>query len=77
VLISAVVASLVLAIALRGRARTLRLATLAFVSISATLVIFFIWTQPANSATSNWTVVPDDWEVYVRNGSTPTRRMLW
>jgi hypothetical protein len=25
-------------------------------------VIFFIWTYPANQATSNWTVVPADWQ---------------
>jgi hypothetical protein len=62
VLISAIVASLVLAIAVRGTGRTFWLAMVAFVSISATLVIFFIWTQPANKATTNWTVVPADWE---------------
>lgn len=26
------------------------------------LIIFFIWTQPANAATANWTVRPQDWE---------------
>ena len=26
------------------------------------LSVFFIWTYPANQATSNWTVVPADWQ---------------
>jgi hypothetical protein len=30
----------------------------AFLCIAATLVIFFVWTYPANVATSNWTAVP-------------------
>jgi hypothetical protein len=27
----------------------------------ASLAIFFIWTYPANQATSNWTVAPANW----------------
>jgi hypothetical protein len=34
---------------------------LAFLLVAATLVIFFTWTYPANQATSNWTVVPQNW----------------
>jgi hypothetical protein len=37
----------------------------AFISaalILATLVIFFIWTFPANQVTENWTVIPQGWE---------------
>ena len=26
------------------------------------LAIFLIWTQPANQATQNWTVIPESWE---------------
>lgn len=59
VLISAIVASLVLTIAVRGAAFWLALA--GFVLITATLVIFFIWTEPANNATSNWTTIPYNW----------------
>jgi hypothetical protein len=33
-------------------------ATLCFVIFFA---IFFIWTFPANQATSNWTTMPDNW----------------
>ena len=38
------------------------LASAAFLLVAATLVIFFIWTYPANQATRNWTVVPADWQ---------------
>jgi hypothetical protein len=61
VLISAIVASLVLTIVQRGRGAQFWLSLVAFVSITATMVIFFVWTQPANRATTNWTVVPDNW----------------
>jgi hypothetical protein len=30
--------------------------------IAASLVIFFIFTFPANQATQNWTTLPPDWE---------------
>jgi hypothetical protein len=63
VLVSAIVASLGLAVVIRGRGTASWLALAAFVLIALTLVIFFIWTQPANAATTNWTVVPDNWQV--------------
>ena len=28
----------------------------------AAQAIFWIWTYPANTATANWTTIPDDWE---------------
>ncbi len=46
---------------LRRQRAPFRLALLAFVIIAATLVIFFAWTYPANQATSNWTIAPDNW----------------
>jgi hypothetical protein len=61
VLIAAIVASLVLTIVMRGSGPGFWLALTGFVLITATLVIFFIWTQPANQATTNWTVVVDNW----------------
>lgn len=61
VLISAIAASLVLTIVERGQGTTFWLALTTFVLMAATLVIYSIWTQPANSATSNWTVVPSNW----------------
>jgi hypothetical protein len=61
VLIGALAANLVLTIMLRRRPGAFWLALSAFVLVGATLVVFFTWTYPANQATSNWTVVPDNW----------------
>jgi hypothetical protein len=62
VLVGALVANLALAILLRGRGRPFVLALVAFLCLAASLTIFFVWTYPANQATSNWTTIPDDWE---------------
>ena len=40
----------------------LLLALLAFAVVAASLVLFFAWIYPANQATVNWTVVPENWE---------------
>jgi hypothetical protein len=61
-LFGALGANLALAILLRRQRALFRLAFLAFLLVAATLAIFFIWTYPANQATSNWTVVPPDWQ---------------
>lgn len=37
------------------------LATFAAALIGLDLAIFFVWTQPANAATANWTTRPEDW----------------
>lgn len=62
VLIGALAANLGLAIALRRQKTPFRLALLAFLLVAATLAIFFTWTYPANQATENWTVAPENWE---------------
>lgn len=63
VLLGALLANLVLALMLlrRGGAAFV-LASLAFCCIALTLVVFFVWTYPANQATNNWTTIPDHWE---------------
>jgi hypothetical protein len=61
-LFGALAANLVTAILLRHQPQPFRLALAAFALIAATLIIFFVWTYPANQATSNWTVVPEGWE---------------
>jgi hypothetical protein len=61
VLVAAILTSLVLAIAMRGRGRAFWLALAAFVLMAATLVDYFVWTEPANQATDNWTFVPENW----------------
>ena len=61
VLIGAIGANLVHAILIRDEPRAFWLALLAFLLMLASLAIFFIWTYPANQATSNWTVTPANW----------------
>jgi uncharacterized membrane protein len=41
------------------------LAALAALLMLGTLAIFFAFTYPANQATANWTMVPDEWQ-YLR-----------
>ncbi|HEX5500177.1 MAG TPA: hypothetical protein VFX03_13155 [Thermomicrobiales bacterium] len=60
VLFGALAANLALAILSRGQRGPLLLASAAFVLVAATLVIFFAWTFPANQATANWTVAPEN-----------------
>jgi MFS family permease len=62
VLFGAVFANLAAAIMLRRERRPFWLSLGACLCIVATLVIFFIWTYPANQATDNWTFVPTGWE---------------
>jgi hypothetical protein len=61
VIIAALIVNLLLAYTLRGQALPAALALAAALCIALTLVIFFISTQPANAATSNWTQVPENW----------------
>ena len=61
-LFGALAANLALAIVVRRQRAPFWLALAAFLLVAATLVIFFIWTYPANQATSNWTVVPANWQ---------------
>jgi hypothetical protein len=60
-LFGALAANLALAVAARRQPAPFWLALAAFVLVAATLAIFFTWTYPANQATSNWTVVPENW----------------
>jgi hypothetical protein len=63
VLFGALLANLALALMLLRRGGApFKLATLAFCCVALTLAIFFVWTYPANEATSNWTTVPGNWE---------------
>jgi hypothetical protein len=61
VILGAIAANLVHAILIRDEPRAFWFALLAFLLIVASLAIFFIWTYPANQATSNWTVAPANW----------------
>ena len=60
---AALLANLGLAIATRHQDRSaFWLALAAAALLAANLVIFFIWTQPANAATANWTTRPENWQ---------------
>jgi len=64
--IGALIFTLVLAVMSRRRPRDFVLAVLAFLCVAASLVVFFLFTYPANQQTDNWTVLPAHWEALRR-----------
>lgn len=50
------------AISLRGDRTAMMLSIAAAALIALNLIIFALFTQPANAATQNWTVQPENWE---------------
>ena len=54
-------ANLALTLLLAFRRGAYLLPLLAFLLVAATLVIFFVWTYPANQATANWTLPTPNW----------------
>ena len=62
VLIGAMLANLALAVLMRGLRGPFVFALASLLCLLATLAIFFVFTFPANQATSNWTEVPANWE---------------
>ena len=61
VLVLAIVANLALTVSLRGRGLPFVLSLAATAVILSTLIIFFVWTYPANQATRDWTIATDNW----------------
>jgi hypothetical protein len=61
VLFGALAANLAHTIMLRRLSRSFGHAFASFLFVASSLVIFFVWTFPTNQATSNWTVVPQNW----------------
>ncbi|MGF1595129.1 MAG: hypothetical protein ACFCUW_17750 [Kiloniellaceae bacterium] len=61
VLVGAITATFVLAVLLYGSRTPFVLACAAFLLITTTLAVFYLGAFPANQATGNWTVVPDNW----------------
>lgn len=61
VLFGALIANLALAVVLRAQRAPLAFALIAALCLAAMLAIFFAYTYPANEATANWTMVPDNW----------------
>lgn len=62
VVLGALLSTFALAIVLYREREPYLLATLAFLCIVGTQVIFWTFTFPANQATQNWTALPVDWE---------------
>jgi cytochrome bd-type quinol oxidase subunit 2 len=62
VLVAAIAADLALAIGARRQRAAFWPALIGALCLVATLAVFFLWTYPANQATSDWTAVPDDWQ---------------
>jgi len=63
---AACAANLALAVSARRDRIALALALTAAALIALSLVIFFVWTQPANAVSQNWTVRPENFEAWRR-----------
>jgi hypothetical protein len=62
VLAAELVGMLAVIVLYRKDRRVLPPAALALAALVAAQAIFWIWTFPANQATGNWTVQPENWE---------------
>ena len=60
--IPSVIVAFALAFMLRADAVPFRLALLGAVCMAATLAVYFVWVNPANLATDQWTTIPESWE---------------
>jgi len=63
VLVGSLAANLALAVLQRGISMAFVMALLGALLMAATLAIFFVWTFPANVATTNWTTEPANWDM--------------
>jgi len=61
VVVGALLPTLALTITVRHERTAFILALIAFLCIAGTQVIFWIYTYPANQATNNWTMLPENW----------------
>lgn len=61
VVFGALLFTLLLTIALRHRRKAFGFALVALTCIIGTQAVFWAYTAPANQATSNWTVSPENW----------------
>ncbi len=67
VLFASLAADIAFAIQLRHDRQAFIAAFAGVALIVVTLVIFFIWTYPANQATENWVIAPLNWQVLRRH----------
>jgi hypothetical protein len=66
VVVGALVTTLLVTFRLRARPPEFYLSLTAAVCIALTLVVFFLFTYPANRQTRNWTMLPENWETLRR-----------
>ncbi|HZA97785.1 MAG TPA: hypothetical protein VE399_03345 [Gemmatimonadales bacterium] len=64
--VSALVTTGVVALLVRARPSEFYLTVAATLCIALSLVVFFLFTYPANQQTRNWTILPDNWEALRR-----------
>ncbi|MBA2351167.1 MAG: DUF1772 domain-containing protein [Burkholderiales bacterium] len=61
VVFGALASTLILAIKVRKERGVFALTLIAFLCIAGTQIVFWMFTYPANQATNNWTMLPDNW----------------
>lgn len=66
VIVGALVTTAVVTFRVRARPAEFYLSLAATLCIALSLVVFFLFTYPANQQTQNWTVLPENWEVLRR-----------
>jgi hypothetical protein len=66
VVVSALVTTGLVAMLVRARPPEFYLTLTAAICIALSLVVFFLFTYPANQQTQNWTTLPDSWETLRR-----------
>jgi hypothetical protein len=66
VAVGALVTTVLVAVRLRARLPEFYLTFTATVCIALSLVVFFLFTFPANRQTHNWTTLPENWETLRR-----------
>lgn len=64
--IGALLSTLVLTMVVRTDRRLFRMTLTAAACLALSLVVFFLFTYPANQQTLNWTVLPDHWQALRR-----------
>lgn len=66
VILAAIAANLSAAVLCWRRGKPFWASLAAGLILTATLLVFFEWTYPANQATKNWSAVSSDWELLRR-----------
>jgi hypothetical protein len=62
VVFGSLLSTLILTIMLRGSGLAFVFSLISFLCVLAALIVFFTYTFPANQATGNWTVLPENWQ---------------